>query len=130
MNYICIDYGVKHIGIAISEGGILVEPLTQILNVSESKTINKISQLCIDYNIDKCIVGIPEGKIANVIEVFAKKLDNVVDVPVELYDENYSSKIAVDILIENNSKLKKRRNKEHQIAAAVILRDYLESNSL
>jgi putative Holliday junction resolvase len=63
------------------------------------------------------------------IKPFVKKLKKTYpDVPVEYYDERFTSKIAVRSMVEGGLKKQARRNKAmvDKISANLILQDYLE----
>lgn len=127
MNYLALDYGLKHVGVAFS-GGFLAEPLTQLTNNDQDILMKEIAKICIEHDIDKLVMGISEGEMADITRKFSKKLQTVLQIPIVFCDESLSSKIATKKMIESGAKRKKRQNKQHQVAAAVILQDYLDNN--
>lgn len=123
MKYLGIDFGLKRIGLAVSEGD-LASPW-QILEVSNfHDAINKILKVIKEGKFEKIIVGLPEGKMAENVEGFVKALSRE-GVEVETSDETLSSKRAKELMIEQNIPQKKRRF-EDAYAAAGILQEYLD----
>ncbi|MDD5415549.1 MAG: Holliday junction resolvase RuvX [Candidatus Daviesbacteria bacterium] len=124
MKYLGIDFGMKRIGLAISEGE-LASPW-QILEVKGfSETIEKISQIIENGQFQKIIVGLPEGKMGQNVRGFVKAL-NKMGIEIETMDETLSSKKALQAMIEQGIGVKKRRN-EDAFSAAEILQDYLDN---
>lgn len=124
MRYLGIDFGLKRIGLATSEGN-FASPW-QVLQVKNfSDALDKTTQVIRDGNFQKIIVGLPEGKIGKYTNGFVNALKKM-GFEVETADETLSSKRAVDQMIELNiPKLKRHVNDD--TAAAIILQDYLDS---
>ncbi|MDD5146947.1 MAG: Holliday junction resolvase RuvX [Candidatus Daviesbacteria bacterium] len=123
MKYLGIDFGMKRIGLAISEGE-LASPW-QILEVKGfSETIEKISQIIKNGQFQKVIVGLPEGKMGQNVRGFVKAL-NKMGIGIETMDETLSSKKALQAMIEQGIGVKKRRN-EDAYSAAEILQNFLD----
>lgn len=127
MRYLGIDFGLSNVGFAISEEGILAQPFSQFHYKKESDLIAKILEICKTQQIDRIVMGIPDGKIELIINDFIKQLKKNTNIPIVLEDETLSSYQARKILLNSKAPLKKRRNKEHQTAAAVILQNYLDN---
>ncbi|MBI4035537.1 Holliday junction resolvase RuvX [Candidatus Daviesbacteria bacterium] len=124
MRYLGIDFGLRRIGLAVSEGNI-ASPW-QVLKVRNfSDAIEKTTQLIKEGNFQKIIIGLPEGKIGKYINGFVNALKKR-GFDVTSADETLSSKRALDQLIKlNTPKLKRHINDD--TAAAIILQDYLDS---
>lgn len=125
MNLLSIDFGLKHFGLAISHG-ILAEPLIQFAN--DQKALKKIVEICQKEKIEKIILGLSENQMAENIKNFAKVLEKKLNLPIIFQDETLTSITAKEYLIQSGAKKKKRRIKNHQIAAAIILQSYLDEN--
>ncbi|MFC2083830.1 Holliday junction resolvase RuvX [Bacteroidota bacterium] len=130
---LCIDYGEKRIGIAVSDPlRLFAIPVTTIKN--DKNLWKNLIQLLDDYNVKKIVLGYPlseNGQKSNstlMVEKFKGELEKRVKTEIVLFDERYSSLIAKDIIIKIVSSKKKRRNKEllDKASAAVILEDYLK----
>ncbi|NMC35827.1 Holliday junction resolvase RuvX [Candidatus Beckwithbacteria bacterium] len=126
MKYLGIDYGLSHIGLAISDG-YLAEPHSQLPNLSDEQSAEYLAKLCQEEGVGKVIVGISESKMAERTNDFIATLKAHVKIPVLLTDETLSSQEALQKLIQAGAKRKKRQSKTHQTAAAIILQNWLES---
>ena len=126
MRYLAIDYGLSHVGIAISDG-ILAEPYGQVAYVSDEKLADRIISIGKKENIDVVVVGISEGEMAQKIKDFTKLLKIRAGITVELFDETLSSQEAMKLMVEAGKKRSQRQKKGHQTAAALILQEYLDA---
>ena len=120
MNYLCLDPGLKHTGIAISTDGILAQPITTINAENIGSLISKLEPAISRHKPDIIIVGQPNS---GVMVSFAKNLQAELSKrhgsKIILYPEDLSSKIL--------DRIKKVPDPKHHLAAAVILQDYLDS---
>lgn len=124
MKYLGIDFGLKRIGLAISEGD-LASPW-KILEVNNfSGAIEQVSAVIKDGGFEKIIVGLPEGKMGKNIIRFVNTLRKQ-GFAVETADETLSSKNALQVMIKQGVGQKKRHSND-AAAAAIILQDYLDS---
>ena len=124
MKYLGIDFGLRKIGLAVSEGELA--SAWQILEVKGfSNAFEKISKIIIDGRFEKMVIGLPEGKMAKVVAGFAKALKKE-GFEVETIDETLSSKKALQIMIKQGVSRKKRRD-EDAFSAAEILQNYLDN---
>ncbi|NMB56926.1 Holliday junction resolvase RuvX [Candidatus Beckwithbacteria bacterium] len=126
MKYLAIDYGQKHIGLAISEG-ILAEPFGQFDSEADDKTVAKIIKICQEEQIDELVLGISENQMAVKVKAFAQILSQNLTLKIHLQDETLSSQLAKKHLLESGAKRKKRQTQNHQIAAAIILQEFLDN---
>lgn len=123
MVFLGIDFGEKNIGLAIASGP-LAEPLQNLKNTAE--IFKQIRQICKRIGVDKIVIGISEGKMAQKTENFAKKLQTNLQIPVVFQDETLTTKLTTQKLKAAGAKRKKRRGPEHAFAASLILQDYLD----
>lgn len=123
MRYLGIDYGLKKIGLAISEGEV-ASPLKIVEVGSLKDALVKIEKVIDEENIDKVIIGMPEGKSAGKVRGFVNKLGK--NISVEVADETLTSKNASKLMIALGVG-KKNRRFEDAYSAALILQNYLES---
>jgi len=124
-----IDYGRKKIGLSFSEGK-LASPLKVLRIKSSEEAISKIVSLVKMENIEKVVVGVSEGKMAEEIKKFADKLKEKVNVRVETWDETLSTKDAIKLSIEAGIGQKKRKKMEDAYSATIMLQDFLDSSKL
>ncbi|MCX7928649.1 MAG: Holliday junction resolvase RuvX [Patescibacteria group bacterium] len=127
MKFVGIDYGLKKIGIAVSEGN-LAEPL-MVMNVKdEDDAINKLTNLIKSFgNVNEIVIGISEGEMASRIRKFARRLQHGTSSKVKFRDETLSTYEAQKLSIESGKKQKKRRAMKDAYAAAIILQNYLDA---
>lgn len=121
-----VDLGKKTTGLAISSGE-LASPLVTITHKSTSDAIDKISTICQEESIEKIVIGYVEGKIKKYFEDFAQKLNQQnSQIEVVLWDETLTSRQATETMIKLDIPKNKRREKEHEVAASLILQSYLD----
>jgi putative pre-16S rRNA nuclease len=131
-----IDYGKKRVGVAVAdEMHITASPRKTLIVTEDSFWEDLLDMLEFD-RIGAIVVGVPyrlddkNQKWINEIKEFIKDLTEKSSLPVYEYDESYSSKRAVSTMIEIGKKKKKRAKKgsTDMIAAAIILRDFMNEN--
>ena len=135
MRILGIDYGRKRCGIAVTD------PLKIIANGLTTVPAHTLIDFLQDYtkkeSVEKIIVGLPKqlngnpSESMNYITPFLNRLRKVLpDIPVEMYDERFTSTLAHKAMLDGGMKKKDRQNKEivDTIAASIILNDYLQSN--
>ena len=130
---IAIDYGLKRIGVAISdESRVLAFGLD---TVSVSEIIPFLTQIVNKEHIDVFVIGKPlqkdntQSEIENEILRFIKKLNLIFpQIVIERYDERFTSLIAKKTIIESGINKKKRADKNlvDKISATLILQSFLE----
>ncbi len=131
MKYLGIDLGEKNVGLSISDSkGIIAEPLKVIQRSTDDELIKNISRICEEKGIEKIIVGVPESadsKIQNEFKNFANILESETHLPVDTWDETFSTKQAQNMVAFSDSRRGKKTS-EHKdsVAAAVILQEYMD----
>ena len=131
---ICLDYGRKRVGIAVTD------PIQIIASAVETVATHDIRTYIKDYlgreDIDEVVIGYPRNlknepsEAVQYIDPFLKWFrKEFPDVPLVLYDERFTSKMAEDSLIRAGVPKQARRNKSlvDKISASLILQSYLES---
>jgi putative holliday junction resolvase len=125
MRYLGIDWGLKNIGLAISEGEI-ASPLKTIQVNNFEEAILKVSGVMEDEIIDLIILGNPEGSMGKIAKKVANRLKSE-GFEVIMVDETLSTKNSKIMMIEMGLGRKKRRD-DNSVAAAIILQRYLDEN--
>lgn len=124
MNILGIDFGEKHVGLALGSTEIgVAEILRKELRPEQ---LNEIKNICRAENVNKIVVGISEGKSAERAMNFADNLRKNIRIQVEFYDETLSTRDAISKLSYKSAK--NRSKLEHSAAAAVILQNWLADN--
>ena len=121
MNYLGVDYGEKRIGLAKAEGELKIAiPWDTIVN--DADVFDRLAAMVSKESIGRIVIGLPisldgrENDFAKKVRAFASKLGEVIDRPVVLENEIFSSKMARE----------SSPQKPDQSAAAVILQSYLD----
>jgi putative Holliday junction resolvase len=130
---VALDIGRKRTGIAMTDPlRIIASPLETI---PTHKVIDYLTELFLKENIDILVVGYPRqmnntlseavNYIKPVINSIKKKFPNM---PIELVDERFTSKMAMQAMIDGGMKKKDRQVKSNvdKISAAIILQSYME----
>jgi putative holliday junction resolvase len=133
---LAVDYGRKRIGLALSdELGLTAQPLTTLVRVNRQTDLRRLREACRAHSVAHIIVGHPlhmtgeAGEMANEAARFAARLEKEIGIGVELVDERLTSWEAKQTVAETRSSAsskKRRREPLDDVAAAVLLRDYLE----
>jgi len=130
----CIDYGTKRIGIAISDPFCtMAHPLDTVAVKADGSHIEHIRALAGEYEITLVVVGLPYnmdgtiGASGEKVIAWSKELESLLSLPVVLWDERLTTSEAHDFLIHLKVKGKQRKNIVDKIAASIILNDYLNS---
>lgn len=121
-----VDYGRKKIGLALAEGS-LAEPMGVVRVGSANEAVRKVKQVIEEENIERLVLGLSEGEMAEETEEFGRKLEKELEIPVAFQDETLSTKMAQDLSIKAGIRRKKRRFLEDAYSAAIILQAYLDT---
>lgn len=134
---LCIDYGKKRTGIAVTDP---LKIIATALTTIETSTLNNfLKKYFNEEEVELVLIGEPKNlddsdtHATPLVNQFIQKFKK--DFPlmkIEKIDERYSSKMAVRSMIEMGMKKKDRQKKENvdQIAAAIMLQEYLRSLNL
>jgi putative Holliday junction resolvase len=99
---------------------------------SHTEDHRKIVAVVEEYEASLVVVGHPisldgrSGPAARLVEAEVEELRTVLEVPVELYDERFTTVTADRSMMERNMKAQARRKVVDQVAAAVLLQSWLE----
>ena len=134
-----LDYGSKTIGVAISDAlGLTAQPLETIERSGENKlrrSLASIAEIVREKDIKKIVVGLPinmdgrSGERAALTLEFVEKLKLRVDIPIVMQDERLTTVEADEILDESGVKKQDRKQFIDQIAAGIILKEYMEKEN-
>ena len=131
---LAVDYGEKRIGLAVSdELEITASPLMTLVRRSDDETVRQIAQLASKLRVTQIVVGLPrrtdaqEGEMERKVKAFAEKLRQAVSVPVVLFDEQFTTRIAEQVLLEADLSRRKRKQVRDRLAAVILLQSYLDS---
>ena len=131
MSLIALDIGERRIGIAISDSGVLATPHSVLHRKSKKEDFARLAHLITELKVERVIVGLPYslsghepiGPQARRVKRYAEALTKVVKIPLEYFDESYSTVEARDYLATSGQK----KVPLDAAAAAVILQNYLDA---
>ena len=128
-----LDVGSKRTGVACSdEYNLIASPLMVIEAVGLTQWIEKVLAVIEQEEPARIVVGLPlngegeEGRDALNIRRYIALLRERVQIPVIEWDERYTTVEAERILLEADVSRKRRKQVIDKIAAAIILKSYLE----
>jgi len=130
-----LDLGSKRIGVAVSAGTVATPIDTVHRSGDRPREHREIADLVHEWEAEIVVVGLPYnmdgsvGPMAKKCEAEAKALGDTLDVPVVLYDERLTTVSAERSLMEQNMNAEARRKVVDQLAAAVMLQAWLDSES-
>lgn len=132
-----IDYGKKRTGIAVSD------PLQIIANGLTTVETPRLFEFLKEYlkkeEVSCIVVGLPRqmnnepSENMKRIEPFVNRLRKLYPhIEVEYFDERFSSRMAMQTMIDGGVKKKDRQNKAlvDEISATIILQGYMESKRM
>mgnify|MGYP002292604989 FL=1 len=131
---IAIDYGRKRTGLAVTD------TLQMIANGLTTVPSGELIRFLADYvsrePVERFVVGLPKqmnnelSENMRYVEAFVTHLKRTIpDIPVEYYDERFTSVLAHKAMLDGGLKKKKRQDKGlvDEISAVIILQSYLEN---
>jgi len=134
MRILAVDHGEKRIGLALSdETATIATPLKVVEHVSRPIDATQVADLAAQNNVGLIVIGQsfdedgnpnPAGRRAR---RFADELKNQTNIPIELWDESFSTQDARSARIELGVSRKNRAGHQDVFAAVVILQSYLEA---
>ncbi|MBI3580634.1 MAG: Holliday junction resolvase RuvX [Nitrospinae bacterium] len=129
-----IDFGLKQIGVAVSDPlGITAQGVTVIKHKNNKTTLREISQLIVNLGVVQVVLGNPirfgggAGTLQETVENFGKKLSDATGVKVVMVDERLTTLQAEKMLVSADVSRGKRREVIDKIAAQLLLQGYLDS---
>lgn len=138
MKYIGLDLGSRTLGVAISdELGILARAYDTLrFHDDDYETaINYTLEICQKEKVKTVVLGLPkhmngdEGLRAQISFRFKAAIESQSDIKVVLMDERLTTVIVDKAMIAGNVRRKDRKDKKDEMAAVVILQNYLDKNS-
>ena len=133
---ICIDYGGKRTGLAVTDPLKIIA--TALTTVETKNLIPFLKNYFSKEEVELILIGEPLNLddtpthatplVHNAIKQLRKEFPSL---PLKTIDERFTSKLASQAMVEMGMKKKERRKKENidQIAAAIMLQEYLNSSS-
>jgi putative Holliday junction resolvase len=133
MRLLGIDLGEKRIGLALSDPlDITAQGLGVLVSRGVKADLAELGRLICDHQVERVVMGLPrnmdgsEGPMAEKVRDFGTKLARSSQIEVVYWDERLSTRAAQRIMIEADLSRSKRRDRIDQVAAAIILQNYMD----
>jgi putative Holliday junction resolvase len=125
---LALDYGSARTGVAVSDAtGTLARPVGIVEQAATAAGLRRLAELIREQEAERVVVGLPltlrgeHGAQAQETERFVEALRAVIDVPIESFDERFTTRLAAATPSD--------RSHEDARAAAHLLSSYLEWSS-
>lgn len=129
---LCLDYGLKRTGVAVSDLG--WEIATPLKVIETNILINKLRAILNEYTVGLLVVGIPialnggiNGNQQRIVNGFINQLHNIIGIDILQYDERLSTVAANRFLSESNMNWRKKKENIDKVAASFILQGLLDN---
>ena len=133
MKIMAVDLGDARTGLAVCDRTeFLASPIGVIHEYNFEKVLQKTAIASKEYDVQQIVVGLPKnmngsiGERAEKCREFARRLGEMVDIPVLLWDERNTTVSAHQALNNTNVRGKKRKDVVDEVAATIILQSYLD----
>jgi putative Holliday junction resolvase len=133
MRYLAIDPGDKRTGLAVGDDETnIVTPIGAIVHGSDNERLALLRKAVEQQQPDALVVGLPlnmddtEGPAARKARALGDQLRDVFDLPVHLVDERLTSYQADQQMSQSGLTHAQKKARRDALAAAAILRDFLE----
>jgi putative Holliday junction resolvase len=137
MRILAVDHGEKRIGLALSDPtATFASPLTVLKHVSRLLDAAQVANVANENEAGLIVIGQAFDEEGNPnlagrrAAKFAEALKEQTQIPIELFDESFSTQDARATRIEMGVSRKKRSGHMDELAAVMILRSYIESKKL
>ena len=125
MKVLALDYGSARTGVAVSDPtGTVARPLGVVERAGSDAGLARIAELVVEHEAERVVVGLPltmlghHGEQAVETERFVSRLRETLGVPVESFDERFTTALA--------RQAGQTRAAEDAVAAAHLLTSYLQ----
>lgn len=132
-----VDLGKARTGIAVCDKTeFLASPYKVIFEKSPLKLPEKVAEAAKETKAELIVVGLPknmdgtEGESAQNARAFAKKLTEITGIETVMQDERGTTITAHNFLNNTNTRGKKRKNVVDEVAATIILQNYLDKRAI
>lgn len=130
-----IDYGSVRIGVAITDPEQrFASPYENYTRVNAEKDAAWLRKWIADERVVGLVVGLPlhttgnESQKSAEVRKFVAWLQNLVTIPIVLFDERFTTSQANELLAQAGFTSKQRKERRDKLAAQILLMSYLESS--
>jgi putative Holliday junction resolvase len=131
MKIISLDIGKKRIGVASCDALEIAASPHSMVKAGKTAAA-EIAKLVQREGAEMVVIGLAtsfdgvEREACQRARMFKKELEALIEVPIDFYDERFTSKIAEQSLIQSGMRRENRKEHIDAVAAAIILRGYLD----
>jgi putative holliday junction resolvase len=129
-----IDFGTVRVGVALSNASqTLASPYEIYVRRNAELDAAYFRRLAVDEQVTRFVVGLPvhghgaESQKSRQARAFGRWLEEQTTLPVDYFDERYTTTFAREILAEAGFNPKQRKERLDKLAAQILLTAYLES---
>lgn len=136
MRIMGLDFGSKTVGVALSDPLLITAQGIEIIRRQDEnklrKTLARIEELIIQYEVTEIVLGFPKnmndtvGERAELSLEFKEKLERRSGLPVTMWDERLTTVAADKAMMEAGIRREHRKEYVDKIAAVFILQGYLD----
>lgn len=136
MRIMGLDFGSKTVGVALSDPLMITAQGIEIIRRQDEnklrKTLARIEELIIQYEVTEIVLGFPKnmndtvGERAELSLEFKEKLERRSGLPVTMWDERLTTVAADKAMMEAGIRREHRKEYVDKIAAVFILQGYLD----
>ena len=132
-----IDYGSKRTGLAVTDPLKIIA--TGLAGIHTKELENFLKDYFAKEEVEQVIIGLPtnwddsDTHATPLVQAFINRFIKLFpNMPIRKVDERFTSKMAVQSMVESGMKKKKRQNKStvDEIAATIMLQEYLLRTSI
>ena len=131
-----LDFGSKTVGVAVSDPLLVTAQGVEIIRRGREdklrRTLARIEELILEYEVDEIILGYPKnmndtlGERVEKTLAFKEMLERRTGLNVELWDERLTTVAADKAMIEAGMRREERKEHVDKVAAVFILQGYLD----
>jgi putative Holliday junction resolvase len=133
MRIAALDVGEARIGVAVSdELGISAQGVGVVTRVGGRRDLEALAELLATYTPERLVVGLPldmhgrAGPQAVKVRRFANRAAEHLGLPVEFWDERFTTAQAERVLLAADVSRRRRKQVVDRVAAAIILQAWLD----
>lgn len=135
MRLIGLDLGSKTLGVAISDELGMIARAYDTFRFNDDdydSAVNYTIEICQKEKVKEVVLGLPKhmngdcGIRANISYDFKEAVESKSDIKVHLIDERLTTSLVNKAMISGNMRREKRKEKKDELAAVIILQNYLD----
>jgi putative Holliday junction resolvase len=131
-----IDYGTERLGFAVSDPtGLLATPVRVVPVRGDRHAADTVVDVVAETESEAVVVGLPvnmdgtHGKMAKAATAFADRLSERLGIPVAVWDERLTTRMAERVLLDADLSRAKRKKVRDKLAARIMLQGYLDARN-